>query len=299
MMTPLFRRTKRARAASSEPEQPALSEPHAAHDHATARAVPAGIELDYLVGDAPATRSRSKLRRRLRHLRKVRELLLRDLGGFVLEIHRTGADAQDRLVERKIARLAATDAEIAELEQLLDDRRPAILREPGIGGACLNCGELYGSSARFCWACGTAVAPGHGRRAVAPAASTGYAQLAPPAPAPPPQHPGEWIDSDAQALGDQPTEIMHPTEPVREQPTEAFEYRPERQTASFQAPAQPLPPPAGPSTVDLPVPPGLEPEADAEPHPADSLWNDAAPAPDTPPDVSPGDPLATRREPDA
>ena len=294
-MTPLFRRTKRARAASSEPEQPALSEPHAAHDHATARAVPAGIELDYLVGDAPATRSRSKLRRRLRHLRKVRELLLRDLGGFVLEVHRTGAAAQDRIVERKIARLASTDAEIAELEQLLDDHRPTVIREPGIGGACLNCGELYGSSARFCWACGTAVAPGHGRRAVAPPASAGYAQLAPPPPAPAgPSQPADWIDSDAHPLGDQPTEVMHPAEP--EPPTEPIAHV--RQTASFQAPTEPLPPPPGPSTVSLPVPPGAGRGTEPEPHPADALWNDPAQG-GTPPAVSPGDPLATRREPDA
>src|SRR5687767_6737389 len=125
-MTRLLRRTRRARDASSEPHQPALSEPSAAHDHAVhggAQPVPAGLDLDALVGDGPATRSRGKLRRRLRHLRKVRELLLRDLGGLVLEIHRsseqTGGDAPDRLVERKLSRLAATDAEIAELEAIL------------------------------------------------------------------------------------------------------------------------------------------------------------------------------------
>jgi hypothetical protein len=47
-----------------------------------------------------------------------------------------------------------------------------VLREPGIGGSCPLCGELHGSDARFCWACGTPVAPGAARPVVATAADT-------------------------------------------------------------------------------------------------------------------------------
>ncbi len=125
--------------------------------------VPAGTDLDKLVGDRPTTQRRGRLRRRLRHLRGVRELLLRDLGGLVFEVHRSGqsgSDAHRRLVTEKLGRMATVDAERRELEGLLDDRRGRVVREPGIGGACPSCGEIYGSDARFCWACGTPVAPG-------------------------------------------------------------------------------------------------------------------------------------------
>ena len=224
--------------------------------------MPAGMDLDQVVGEAPATRTRGKLRRRLRHLRKVRELLLRDLGGLVFEIHRVGSEdsgnTQGRLVGRKLTRLAQVDAEIAELEDLLSDRRPTVLREPGIGGACVNCGELYGSSARFCWACGTAVAPGHGRRAMAPAAG-GYAQLtaaSEPQQAVPVVDTRPYVDSDAHPLGEQPTEQLateQPTE-MHDAPTEVLREDP---TTTFQAPSpDALEPPSAPSTVDLPPPPG-------------------------------------------
>lgn len=328
-MARLFRRKRRARDASSDPGQPALSEPSAAHyEHAPAGAqahapVPAGLDLDHLVGEGPVARTRGRLRRRLRHLRKVRELLLRDLGGLVLEIHRVGADdaanAQGLLVGRKLSRLAQLDAEIAELEEILGDRRPLVIREPGIGGACLNCGEIYGSSARFCWACGTAVAPGHGRRAMAPAAPTGYAQLAAPAPAPVeeptavqhPVDPRPFVDSEAHLLGDQPTEVLPPEQPTEpfdppaepvEQPTEAFDPPPE---PPAEPPAVALDPPAGPSTIDLPVPPDIARlssthAAVEQPHPADSLWSDGPAEPaDAPPTLSSGDPLAIRAKPDA
>jgi hypothetical protein len=129
--------------------------------------VPAGTDLDALVGDRPDTRRRSRMRRRLRHLRKVRELLLRDLGGLVFEVHRssdrTTAAHPSEVVARKLERLDAVTAEIHDLEAVLDDRRPAIVREPSIGGTCPLCGELHGSDARFCWACGTPLAPGAAR----------------------------------------------------------------------------------------------------------------------------------------
>jgi hypothetical protein len=135
------------------------------------RDVPAGTDLDVLVGDRPTSQRRGRLRRRLRHLRRVREVLMRDLGGLMFEIHRSGeqTDRAHALVEGKLARLATVDAELRELAEILDDRRATVLREPGIGGTCPLCGELHGSDARFCWACGTPVAPG----AVRPVVSSG------------------------------------------------------------------------------------------------------------------------------
>lgn len=125
--------------------------------------LPAGVAPEELVGDPPDTRRRGRLRRRLRHLRQVRELMLRDVGGLVYEFHRSGAGSAAgepgaALVGRKLDRLAALDAERRALEEQLDDRRTeTVLREPGVGGACAACGEYLASDARFCAHCGASV----------------------------------------------------------------------------------------------------------------------------------------------
>lgn len=125
--------------------------------------LPAGVAPEELIGDPPDTRRRGKLRRRLRHLRQVRELMLRDVGGLVYEFHRAGAGSGQgepgaALVGRKLDRLAALDAERRELEDRLDDRRDeVVMREAGVGGACLSCGEYFASDARFCAHCGVPV----------------------------------------------------------------------------------------------------------------------------------------------
>ena len=107
----------------------------------------------------PASARRGKLRRRLRYLRHVRELLLRDLGGFTYEIHRTaGGTAQEpqrRLAAAKAERISALDAEVLALESRLGEpHAETLLREPGIGGTCHECGELHASDAHFCSRCG-------------------------------------------------------------------------------------------------------------------------------------------------
>src|SRR5262245_23223661 len=57
------------------------------------RDLPAGIDpTEYADSPPEASAPRGKLRRRLRYLRRVRELLLRDLGGFTYELHRTADD---------------------------------------------------------------------------------------------------------------------------------------------------------------------------------------------------------------
>jgi len=131
--------------------------------------------------DSPGFRDRGKLRRRLRYLRRVRDLQLRDLGGLVYETYRQKRPSQE-LVDRKVSVLAATDSELSGLEVALDDRRPLReLRVPGIGGECPRCGELYGSAARFCSNCGAGLAglTGLAGEAAAPQAQVGGAPAAP------------------------------------------------------------------------------------------------------------------------
>ena len=101
--------------------------------------------------------SRTAVRRRVRYLAAVREVQLRDLGGFLLELHRFGRERPD-LVQSKLASAAATDAELRELHRSLDQDMPiGELRRPGIGGACERCGAIHGSLDRFCATCGASL----------------------------------------------------------------------------------------------------------------------------------------------
>src|SRR4051794_23965355 len=63
-------------------------------------------------------RDRGRLRRRLRYLRRVRELGFRDLGGLVFDQHRFERPNED-LVRAKLAALGAVDTELRALETLL------------------------------------------------------------------------------------------------------------------------------------------------------------------------------------
>ena len=102
----------------------------------------------------PGWLARSRIRRRARYLRRLRELQLRDIGGFVLELHRFGRARPD-LVDAKVQAAAQTDRELRALEGALDEGGATIeLREPGIGGACSECGTVHGSEDRYCSWCG-------------------------------------------------------------------------------------------------------------------------------------------------
>jgi hypothetical protein len=142
-------------AAGAQPA-PAAAEPQPI----VARDLPAGIDPGELaLAPVPSAR-RGKLRRRLRYLRRVRDLLLRDLGGFAYEVHRTLGgtphESQRRLAAAKAERIAALDVEVRGLESRLSEpHAESLLREPGIGGTCPECGELHASDARYCSRCGT------------------------------------------------------------------------------------------------------------------------------------------------
>jgi ribosomal protein L40E len=116
--------------------------------------LPAGLAPEDVAPTRPSFRDRGRLRRRLRYLRRVRELGFRDLGGLAFDLHRF-ARRNDELVLGKLAALDAVDRELRAIERVLDERRDIIeLREPGVA-ACPRCGALHGTDARFCPSCGT------------------------------------------------------------------------------------------------------------------------------------------------
>jgi hypothetical protein len=110
---------------------------------------------------------RGRMRRRLRYLRRTRELAFRDLGGLLFDLHRFGRSRED-LVQGKLARLTAIDTELRALETALEDRQEVtVLREPGLA-ACPRCGALHGSDANYCPMCALPVRPGAGLPVAAP-----------------------------------------------------------------------------------------------------------------------------------
>jgi hypothetical protein len=192
----------RRRRAEPAPLAPAPAEPPTAVLPTDPPAAPAAAIAAEAIGEAiapagadpagrgrPGFAGRGRLRRRLRYLRRVRELGLRDLGGLVFDQHRFERPDPE-LVRGKVAALGAVDAELRALERVLD-RGTAVteLREPGIS-ACPRCGALHGSDARFCPSCGV---PLRGPRAVAgigEGVSEGVGEigpLSPSRPAPDPQ----------------------------------------------------------------------------------------------------------------
>jgi hypothetical protein len=94
------------------------------------------------------------MRRRARYLRQLRELQLRDIGGFMVELHRFGRERPE-LVGEKVSAAVQTHRELRTLESALADGRGlSEVREAGIGGACPECGTVHGSVDRFCAWCG-------------------------------------------------------------------------------------------------------------------------------------------------
>jgi hypothetical protein len=102
--------------------------------------------------------ARGRARRRVRFLRKARELAYRDLGGLVFNLHRFG-QRNDPLVVAKLSMLDRIDTELRALEHALGQRQPVtVLREAGIT-ACPRCAAIHGSEDRFCPNCGLPVGP--------------------------------------------------------------------------------------------------------------------------------------------
>jgi hypothetical protein len=182
-------------------------------------AVPAGAEpVDPAAPPQPTFRNRGRLRRRMRFLRRVRELGFRDLGGLVFDQHKFNRPNED-LVRGKVAALAAVDHELRALEEALGEKRDITeLREPGIT-ACPRCGTLHGSDARFCPSCGLALS---GARTIAADVGEGAhlarPQLGPahpvepePEPQPATTYAGEReVAKTGADSTDQPTAVVRP-----------------------------------------------------------------------------------------
>jgi hypothetical protein len=138
------------------------------------------------VAPTPGFRSRGAMRRRLRYLRRARELGFRDLGGLVFDLRRFERDRPD-LIDAKINALYDVDTELRALERVLEDRHEVTeLREAGIA-SCPRCGALHSSDARFCSSCGLAL---HGPQPVSEVGDGVPAQLVPPRPQLPPPSDG-------------------------------------------------------------------------------------------------------------
>jgi zinc-ribbon domain len=201
-------------------------------ERSRARDLPAGVdpaELEH----GPASARRGRLRRRLRYLRSVRELLLRDLGGLTYEIHRTTSGSREehaRLQQGKAERIAALDAEVRAIETRLGEPHPATtLRVAGIGGTCPTCGELHASDAHFCSRCGTPLdakararheptGDESGPASALWAGLRGGRKPAEPTTDPPERTTGEWLGT-----GDQPTTFDRATQPDTDAPKEPAE----------------------------------------------------------------------------
>jgi hypothetical protein len=138
--------------ASAAAGTPAAAEAPTADEAPTTIEPPAGTEIP-AAPRPPGFRERGQMRRRLRFMRKARELAYRDLGGLVFEIYRQ-SERRDELVAAKVEVLRHLDGELRALETALEENSPVtVLREAGIA-ACPKCAAIHGSGDRFCPACG-------------------------------------------------------------------------------------------------------------------------------------------------
>jgi hypothetical protein len=232
--------------------------------------VPAGLDPAES-GAPPATGRRGRLRRRLRYLRRARELMLRDLGGLFYEVHRTaGGDVapHSAVIVAKVERLAGADAEAAAIEAALGaPRSEVVVFEPGIGGTCDTCGELYGSAARFCSACGSPTG------SVEPAEPAPVAEARPVPPMP-----------QAPATQPEPAGVAEAPEEEETKVLPDAPDAPAAESAAAPAPEEAAPPSAAPADAD-------EPQDDGNPF---SGLSNGRTDDEKPPELSSGDPLAAR-----
>jgi hypothetical protein len=250
------------------PETPAAGAPASASAPADPAAAASTDELAAAVPQTADERAagfgeRGRMRRRLRFLRKARELAYRDLGGLVFEMQRLG-ERRDELVTAKLATLAAIDTELRALEDALGSHRTlTILRESGIA-ACPRCAAIHGSEDRFCPSCGLAMesradrpiaavaAPAAvpaggagipGVSGVTPVSATPAATAAPLFAPPPPRPAGPATSSPVPATAS-PASAPPSAAPPRTPPA------PLPRTPPAAPPGPPAPPTAAPQVTD-------------------------------------------------
>src|SRR4051794_30018731 len=96
-----FRRPRNLEAPAPEGEAPTAQLPAATPDapaEGETAQLPADVEAGTVAG--PGFQDRGRMRRRLRYVRRAREIALRDLGGLVFDLHRFGRERKD-LIEAK------------------------------------------------------------------------------------------------------------------------------------------------------------------------------------------------------
>jgi hypothetical protein len=208
----------------------------------------------------PGFLERGGLRRRLRFLRKTRELAYRDLGGLVFEMHRLGQQRED-LQKGKLATLDRIDSELRAIEAALREHHGVtVLREAGVT-ACPRCAAIHGSEDRFCPACGFSI----GHNAERPIAGTPVANPTA-APAQTPAAPATQV-----AAATSPAQPP-PAPPARAPSGAPAQIPPPTQTPQ---PAQAAPPAQPPGTTPVPAtnrpipsPPQSQPSPPQAPFPA-------------------------------
>jgi hypothetical protein len=196
---------------------------------------------------SPGFSERGRMRRRMRFLRKARELAYRDLGGLVFDLHRFGR-RNDELVLAKLETIGRIDGELRTLESILSEHRPVtVLREAGVA-ACPRCAAIHGSDDRFCPNCGLAMdlraeRPMAGPPAAAPVTAPTPTPAPAPAPAPAPT-------AAAPASAPPPTTPAPASTPATAAPAATSTPAPATSAPAPSAPAAPAPAPeSSPSTA--------------------------------------------------
>jgi hypothetical protein len=120
-------------------------------------------------GEPEAGRSESpgELRRRRKRIVEERELALFHLGGLAVELRRRELLPEGPMRTRA-DQVAAMDESLHEIDARLEElaaerrergRRPQREDFSGTVGNCLACRAPFSTGARFCWQCGTRLAP--------------------------------------------------------------------------------------------------------------------------------------------
>jgi hypothetical protein len=199
------------------------------------------------------------------------------------------------------------DSELHELELRLDDvRRNVVVSEPGVGGECPECGELFGSAAHYCSHCGLPLTESARRAFSRIVAAQPHAVAAPPpavaaqAPAP-----ADQATQELPALQAEQGTVFHwpPREPAPEEPpadeAPTQNLAPKADEPAGDDPAATAEPAEDASANGEPVEDAnAEPEKTAEDAPANA--EPEKPAEDAPANGDPGKPgddsLFTRAE---
>jgi hypothetical protein len=220
-------------------------------------------------------RERGRARRRLRYLREVRELQLRDAGGFLYDLYRFGVH-RNALVRGKLEALVATDDEIRSLEDRLGiTGRPGAIRRPGVGGRCASCGAFHSSESKFCARCGVELATA--ALAQAPAEPASAAPVEPVPVAEEPVTEVEPPEAEEPTAAEEPAaEELAPEEP-------AFEGDPDAGELTVARQEDPGANGTGPAEVEAEAP--IEAEAPAGANGESADGEPAAESPEVDPDT--------------